>query len=295
MTIQEVTLEKRRLGRINHMSSVVIYGAASLGGVTQDEADASIEYALSVGINHFDTAASYGEAELRLGPWMSKIRKDIFLATKTEERSKDAARRQIEKSLQRLQVDQIDLIQIHAITTYEELDQITAKGGALEAAIEAKEEGLVKHIGITGHGHIAPAVHLEGLKRYPFETVITPLNFVLYNNLAYRSLFNRLVEEVKRQDAGLMVIKAVSKGEWKTDQDHTYTTWYEPFDEQEHINQCVNFVLSNKDIVGLASAGDIRLLPKIVNTALNHQPLSPAEQEQLMSTAGAFSSPFGPF
>jgi len=288
------SLEKRRLGRIGHMSTVVIYGAASLGGVTQDEADRSIEYALSQGINHFDTAASYGDAEIRLGPWMSRIRKDIFLATKTGERSRDAAKREIERSLQRMQVDQLDLIQIHAVTSFEELDQVTAKGGALEAAIEAKEQGMVKHIGITGHGHIAPAVHLEGLRRYPFETVLTPLNFILYNNENYRRIFNELVEEVKRQDAGLMVIKAVSRGEWKEGQDKKYATWYEPFDEQEYIDKCIEFVLSNPALTGLASAGDVKLLPKIVNAALQYNQLNSVQQEELMSTAGAYGSPFGP-
>lgn len=205
-------MEKRRLGKIGHMSSVIIYGGASLGNVTQEEADESIQFALDAGINHFDTAASYGDSELRLGPWMCKIRNQIFLATKTGERTKDAAKRQIEMSLQRLQVEQIDLLQLHAVTSFLELDQITEQGGALEAAIEAKEQGLVKHIGITGHGHLAPAVHLEALRRYPFDTVLTPLNFILYNNEDYRNAYLQLVEEVKRQDVGLMTIKAIARG-----------------------------------------------------------------------------------
>ncbi len=288
-------LEKRRLGRIGHMSTVVIYGAASLSDVTQDVADESIQYALDAGINHFDTAASYGDAELRMGPWMPKIRDRIFLATKTGERTRDAAWREIERSLRRLQVEQLDLLQMHAVTSFEELDKVTGKGGSLEAAIEAKEQGLVKHIGITGHGHDAPAVHLEGLRRYPFETVLTPLNFILYSNEQYRNSFHALVEETKRQDVGLMVIKAVARGPWKDENDKKYSTWYEPFDEQSYIDQCVSFVLSHSAVTGLASAGDVRLLPKIVEAAKQYKPLDQARQEQLLATAGAYASPFGPF
>lgn len=288
-------LEKRRLGRIGHMSTTVIYGAASLGSVTQEEADQSIQYALDAGINHYDTAASYGDSELRMGPWMPKIRNRIFLATKTGERTKEAAKREIERSLQRLQVDHVDLLQMHAVTSFEELDQVTGKGGALEAAIEAKEQGMVKHIGITGHGHIAPAVHLEGLRRYPFETVLTPLNFVLYNNPGYRKIFDELEAEVKRQDAGLMVIKGVARGEWKEGAERKYATWYEPFDQQEYIDQCVAFVLSNRTLTGLASAGDIHLLPKIVDAALRYEQMKPQAKEELMSTAGSYGSPFGAF
>jgi len=287
------TMEQRRLGRIGHMSSVVLFGAASLGNVTQDEADQSIQYALDAGINHFDTAASYGESELRMGPWMPKIRKQIFLATKTGERQREGAIREIESSLQRLQVDQLDLIQLHAVTSFAELDKLTAKGGALEAAIEAKEQGLAKHIGITGHDHIAPAVHLEALRRFPFDSVLTPLNFILYNNAEYRKNFDALAAETKRQDVGLMVIKAVARGPWTGER--KYATWYEPFDEQSYIDQCVAFVLTHPELTGLASAGDIHLLPKIVEAVKTYKPMTTVQQEELMATAGAFASPFGPF
>lgn len=288
-------MEKRRLGRIGHMSSVIIFGAASLGDVTQDTADESIQLALDAGINHFDTAASYGEAELRMGPWMKTIRKQIFLATKTGDRDSETAKRSIERSLERLQVDHVDLLQLHAVTSFEELDQCTAKGGALEAAIEAKEQGLIKHIGITGHGHLAPAVHLEALRRYPFESVLTPMNFVLYNNSEYRQRFEALVAEVQRQDAGLMTIKTVAKGEWKSPEAQRYATWYEPFDEQEFIDQCVSFVLSHDEITGIPSAGDVRLLPKIVSAYERYAKLDVAAQDALMATAGNYGSPFGAF
>ncbi len=288
-------MEKRRLGRIGHMSSVIIFGAASLGEVTQDEADQSIQLALDAGVNHFDTAASYGDAELRMGPWMPKIRDRIFLATKTGDRDRDGALRSIERSLQRLQVDHVDLIQLHAVTNFEELDQCTRMGGALEAALAAKEQGLVKHIGITGHSHLAPAVHLEALRRFPFETVLTPLNFILYNNAEYRQSFDALVAEMKRQDAGLMTIKAVARGPWKSEDAKRYATWYEPFDDQSHIDACVSFVLSQEPVTGLASAGDVHLLPKIVDAAARYEKMDNLRQETLMATAGAFASAFGPF
>ncbi|MHB1683488.1 MAG: aldo/keto reductase [Bacilli bacterium] len=288
-------MEKRRLGRIGHMSSVIVFGAAGLGDVTQDEADQSIQLALDAGINHFDTAASYGDAELRMGPWMPKIRSRIFLATKTGDRERDDALRSIERSLQRLQVDHVDLIQLHAVTSYDELDQCTRPGGALEAALEAKEQGLVKHIGITGHGHLAPAVHLEALRRFPFETVLTPFNFILYNNSEYRQSFDALAAEMKRQDAGLLTIKAVARGPWKNEQDKRYATWYEPFDEQAYVDQCVSFALSHESVTGLASAGDVHLLPKIVDAMTRYKKMDDRQQEDLMATADAYASPFGPF
>ncbi|HXU98556.1 MAG TPA: aldo/keto reductase, partial [Jiangellaceae bacterium] len=172
-------MEYRRLGRLEHQSSVLIYGAAALSDVTQDVADQSIDDALAAGINHFDVAASYGDAELRLGAAMDRLRDRVFLATKTGERSADAAWQQINASLERLQTDHVDLIQLHAIGEREELDLATAADGALHAAVRAQEEGLAGAIGITGHGHQAPATHLEALRRYPFATVLTPVNPVL--------------------------------------------------------------------------------------------------------------------
>lgn len=288
-------MEKRRLGRIGHMSSVIIFGAASLSDVSQDEADKSIQFALDAGINQFDTAASYGDAELRMGPWMAQIRDKIFLTTKTGDRDRDGAKRSIERSLQRLQVDNVDLIQLHAVTSFEELDKCTAPGGALEALIEAKEQGMVKHIGITGHGHMAPTVHLEALRRYPFETVLTPLNFILYNNAAYRQSFDALAAEIKKQDAGLMTIKAVARGEWPSENAKRYATWYEPFDEQAYVDKCVSFVLSQDVVTGMPSAGDVRLLPKIVEACAKYEKMDVAAQDALMATADQFASPFGAF
>lgn len=289
-------METRRLGRIAHQSTVAIFGAASLSNVSQDEADTSIQFAIDQGINHFDTAASYGDAELRLGPWMKQIRSSIFLATKTGERSKEAAKRQIEDSLKRLQVDYVDLLQLHAIGDLEELDKATAHDGALYAAIEAKEQGLVREIGITGHGHLAPKTHLEGLRRYPFATVLTPYNYLLAHNATYKADFDALVAEIKRQDAGLMTIKTAAKAPWAKPEAQRYATWYEPFDEQKYMDAVVSFSLSNPNITGLASPGDIRLLPLFVQAAKNWRSLTADEiANRLEVLDAAYASPFGSF
>jgi predicted aldo/keto reductase-like oxidoreductase len=288
-------MEKRRLGRLGHMSTVAIFGACALAEVSQDEADQAIELLMRYGINHYDVARSYGEAERRLKPWMGRIRKDIFLATKTGERSADGARRELEESLERMGVDSVDLIQIHAVTSFAELDQVTASGGALEALVRAKEEGLAKAVGITGHGHLAPVVHREALRRYPFDTVLTPLNFILYANAAYRQAYEQLVEEVRRQDAGLMTIKAVAKGTWQEGESRPYYTWYRPFDQADEIRRAVRFVLSRPEITGFPTACDVHLLPLILEAAETARPVDARELEALQTEAQAYASPFGPF
>ncbi len=283
---------KRRLGRLGYMSSAVMFGAASLGAVTQEEADESISLALKNGVNHFDTAASYGEAELRMGPWMPKVRDQIFLATKTGERSKEKAKAEILNSLKRLQVEKLDLIQLHAVCNLEDLDKCTKKGGALEAAIEAKEEGLVDAIGITGHGHLAPATHLEALKRYAFDAVLTPFNYYLYSIPEFKEDFDALAAETKKQDVALRVIKAIAKGPWKENQHKKYATWYEPFDQQKIIDACVHFVLSHDSISAFASAGDVHLFPKIVDAVLRFGEMTDVEAEELLSQIPDYSTPF---
>lgn len=286
-------MEKRRLGRLGFLSSVVMFGGASLGEVTQEEADESIRIALDGGVNHFDTAADYGDSEIRLGPWMPKIREQIFLATKTGQRTKEAAKKEIYRSLERLGVENVDLIQLHAVGTIDELDKCTATGGALEALREAKEEGLVKAIGITGHGHMAPAIHLEALHRFPFDAVLTPLNFRLYSMPEYRHDFDALCDETKRLDVALRVIKAIAKGPWGAHQKRTYATWYEPFDEQKIIDACVNFVLSVDGVCGFASAGDVHLFPMIVDATRRYGQMSREEVTTILTNLREYETPFG--
>ncbi|HEY8302608.1 MAG TPA: aldo/keto reductase [Jatrophihabitans sp.] len=284
-------MEHRRLGRLGHNSSVLIYGAAALSEVDQDTADRSVQQALDAGINHFDVAASYGDAELRLGPWMSRIRDQIFLATKVEERSADRAWASINRSLERLQVDRVDLLQLHAVGDLDTLDAVTGNGGALESAVRALDEGLVGAIGITGHGRSAAATHLEGLRRYPFATVLTPLNPVLWREDEFRHAYDALVAEVRAQDAGLMTIKTVARRNWpEPDGEHGYATWYEPLDQADRIRAAVSWVLAHDEITGLATAGDVRLLSMIV--AAEQDRLDAATAEDALREDPEYSSPF---
>jgi aryl-alcohol dehydrogenase-like predicted oxidoreductase len=289
-------MERRRLGRLGHESSVILYGGAALGAVDQDTADRSIQEALDGGINHFDFAASYGDAELRLGPWMSRIRDRIFLATKTGLRERDAAWAQINASLERLQTDRVDLLQLHGVGDLEDLDRATGPGGSLEAAVRAQEEGLVGAVGITGHGSKAPGTHLEALRRFPFATVLTPLNVALADDPAYRADYEALVAEVRRQDAGLMTIKTVARRNWPGAAAgeplgaQEYATWYQPLEEQERITAAVSWVLAHEEITGLAAAGDVRLLGLILRAERERVPVD-AAVAQLRGVEG-YSSPF---
>jgi aryl-alcohol dehydrogenase-like predicted oxidoreductase len=284
-------MRQRRLGRLGHMSSVLIYGGAALGAVDQETADRSVQLALDAGINHFDVAASYGDAELRLGPWMPRIRERVFLATKTERRDRDGAWAQINRSLERLRTDRVDLIQLHAVGDLAELDRVTGPGGSLEAAVRARDEGLAAAIGITGHGQQAPATHREALRRFAFDTVLTPWSAVLRRDPAYRSDYQALVTEVREQDVGLMVIKAVARRNWPA-AEHAYATWYEPFDDQERIAAAVTWALSHQEVTGIATPGDVRLLPLVIEAERRLGQTTVADAEAVLAGAGGYSSPF---
>lgn len=289
-------MEKRRLGRLGHVSSVLIFGGAGLSEVSEEETDLAISTSLEAGINHFDTAAGYGDgnSEEHLGRWMGEIRDKIFLSTKTEDRDRDTARQSIEASLERLRVDSVDLIQLHAVRDLDDLDRATGNGGSLEAAIEARDEGLVGAIGITGHGHHAPATHLEALKRFPFDTVLTPWNYILSLDEDYRTDFKALVEETVRQDAGLMTIKTISHRNWPEGnplENQRRATWYEPFEEQEYIDAALSFVLARPEITGIPMVGDIGLIPPMIEA--ERKPRIPFEQaSEILSKAPDHSSPF---
>src|SRR5215203_3609624 len=289
-------MEHRRLGRLGRENSVLIFGGAALAEVGEEEADRAISLALEAGVDHFDTAADYGDSELHYGRWMPEIRDDIFLSTKTGERDRDDARRQIEASLERLRVDRVDLIQLHAVCELEDLDRATRAGGSLEAALEAREEGLVGAagaVGITGHGREAPATHLEALRRYPFDTVLTPWNYVLSTDEGYRRDFEALVEEMGHQDAGLMTIKTVSRRNWPEGnvlERQQRATWYEPFEEQEYVDAAVSFVLAREEITGIALVGDVGLIGTMIEAEKRRMP--PEEAGEVLSRAPGYSSPF---
>ena len=269
---------------------MLIYGAAALAEVDQDTADASIQEALDAGVNHVDVAAGYGDAEVRLGPWMPRIRSQVFLATKTDERRREDAWAQINRSLERLGTDSVDLLQVHAVGDLETLDQVTAPGGALEAILRAQEEGLTGAVGITGHSHTAPRTHLEALRRHPFATVLTPLNAALWQRPDYRSDYEALAAEVARQDVGLMTIKTVSRRNWPDGSQKRFATWYEPHAEPERIRAAVSWVLSRTEVTGLATPGDVRLLRHVVAAERDRLPGSDAEA--MLVDDAAYSSPF---
>jgi aryl-alcohol dehydrogenase-like predicted oxidoreductase len=283
-------VEYRRLGRLGHESSVLLYGGAALSEVAQDVADRSIQQALDAGINHFDFAASYGDAELRLGPWIPRIRSDIFLATKTGDRDREGAWASINRSLERLRTDRVDLLQLHAVGDLDELGKVLGKDGAIEAAVRAKDEGLIGDVGITGHGDQAAATHLEALRRFPFATVLTPLNPVLWRDPAFRSNYEALVEEVRRQDVGLMTIKTASRRNWPEGAEQTHTTWYEPFTDDERIRATVSWVLAHDEITGLATSGDVRLLGAIIDAERDR--LAAADADSVLERDSEYSSPF---
>jgi aryl-alcohol dehydrogenase-like predicted oxidoreductase len=243
-------------------------------------------------VNHIDVAAGYGDAELRLGASMHRLRDRIFLATKTGQRSVDDAWRQINASLERLQTDRVDLLQLHAIGDLEDLDRATADDGALRAAVRALDEGLVGAVGITGHGHGAPATHLEALRRYPFATVLTPINPVLAADADYLRDYEALVGEVQRQDAGLMIIKSVSRRNWPAGAEKSYTTWYEPFDEQGPITAAVAWVLSHEEVTGIATPSDVRLLALLIRAESERHSLSRDDAEGSLRGQPDYSSPF---
>lgn len=283
-------MEKRRLGRTGHMSTVVTFGAAGIGRVEQDVADRAVQVSLEHGVNHFDVAPSYGDAELRLQPWMPRIRDQIFLGCKTTQRTKEGAKAELHRSLERLDVDRFDLYQLHSVGKRETLDECTAPGGALEALVEAREEGLVRWLGITGHTHDAPSTHFEALRRFDFDTVMFPLNFVLWSIPEFRRDAERLLAECGRRDVGVHILKTVAKDPWG-DREKTHATWYEPFTDQETIDRAVQFVLS-QPVTTLCSAGDVTVLPKVLEAADRFRPLDPAGEEALLATAGQYHSPF---
>jgi aryl-alcohol dehydrogenase-like predicted oxidoreductase len=283
-------METRRFGRTGHFSTVAIFGAAAFGQVDQAEADRCVEMIINAGVNHIDVAPSYGEAELRLGPWMPRERKRFFLGCKTMERTKDGAAAELRRSLERLRVDSFDLFQIHAVTSLEDLDAATRPGGALEAIVAARQEGLTRFIGITGHGVNSPAVFLEALRRFDFDSMLFPINFVQYANREYRRNSEELIRQCRAKDVGTMIIKSITRSPWG-EAAHEYHTWYKPFEDTEMVQKSVDFALS-QDITGICTAGDTRLLPLVLKACENFTPMGKADQEALIASAEVYAPLF---
>ena len=270
-------------GRTGHESTRLIFGAAAIGNVSQEEADQTMELIRRHGINHIDTAASYGDAELRLGPWMEIYRDEFFLATKTGERTRAEAYNQIQTSLERLRTDRIDLIQLHNLVAEDEWRTAFSAGGAVEGVIEAKEDGLVRFIGVTGHGVTVAAQHLRSLQEYPFDSVLLPYNFAMSRNMRYMADFEALAALCAERGVAVQTIKAITRGPWG-DRNPTANTWYEPLTDQQPIDIAVSWVLGRNEVF-LNTVGDIHILPQVIDAAERHEQRPSDEQMMDLETA----------
>jgi aryl-alcohol dehydrogenase-like predicted oxidoreductase len=270
-------IEKQPFGRTGHVSTRTIFGAAALGGVTQAEADQTLEVLLEYGVNHIDTAASYGDSELRIGPWMARHRQDFFLATKTGQRTYQGAWDEFRHSLERLQVDSVDLLQLHYLVDPQEWETALGPGGALEAVIEAREQGLVRFIGITGHDVPIAKMHRKALERFDFDSVLLPYSYVMMQNPEYAAEFEALLAICQARNVAVQTIKSITRGPWG-EKTQNRATWYEPLEDQADIDRAVHWVLSRPGIF-LNTAGDIHLLPKVLEAANRFQGQPPAETE----------------
>lgn len=258
-------MEYKAFGKTGHTSSRVLFGAAAFWDVSQKEADKTLGLLLDNGINHIDTARSYGDAELRIGPWMKEHRSSFFLASKTNKRTKEEALVELKETLTRLQTDYIDLWQLHYLVEPDEWKTTMSEGGALEAAIEAKKQGLVRFIGVTGHGVEAPSAHLRSLEVYDFDSVLLPYNYTMMQNSLYREQTQKLFEVCKERDIAVQTIKSLARGELG-EKEKIYATWYDPLTDEASIQRAVHWVLSNEQVF-LNSTGDIRILPHILKAA----------------------------
>jgi aryl-alcohol dehydrogenase-like predicted oxidoreductase len=278
-------IDKLPFGKTGHESTRTLFGAAALSRVDQRTADGVVPLLLEHGVNHIDVAASYGDAELRIGPWMERHRDRFFLATKTGERTYRAALDQVQRSLERLRVDQVDLVQLHNLTDPEQWEIAMGPGGALEAVIEARARGLVRFIGVTGHGVVAPAMHRRSLERFPFDSVLLPYNFTMMQNPDYARDFEDLMALCEERRVAVQTIKGITLGPWG-EKERTNSTWYEPLREQADIDLAVHWVLGRPGVF-LNTAGDVTLLPKVLDAAerFRSRP-SDADMARLVETRG---------
>jgi predicted aldo/keto reductase-like oxidoreductase len=258
-------IRKQAFGNTGHKSTVTLFGGAAIGQVTQKTADQVLGLLLKYGVNHIDTAASYGDSELRIGPWMEKHRSSFFLATKTGKRTYEEAKDEIHKSLKRLRVDRVDLLQLHNLTHIDDWDQAFAEDGALKAAVEAREQGLTRFLGVTGHGLLTAAMHMRSLERYEFDSVLLPWNYILSKESRYSQEFNQLLSMCSDRGLAVQTIKSITKGPWGV-QDHIHNTWYDPLDDQKDIDRAVSWILGHKSIF-LNTCSDVQLLPKVLDAA----------------------------
>ena len=268
-------ISRQLFGHTGHLSSRVIFGAAAFSRVNQDAADRALEVLLEHGVNHIDTAARYGDSELRIGKWMARHRQDFFLATKTRERGYQAAWDDLRRSLDRLQVDAVDLWQFHNLVDAQEWEIAMGPDGALAAAVEAKEQGLIRFIGVTGHGLPIPSMHLRSLERFDFDSVLLPYNVTMLRTPHYAADVTALLKVCTDRGVAVQTIKSLAVGPW--DGPPTHSTWYEPLEEQADIDTAVHWVLGCPDVF-LNTTGDIHILPCVLEAAGRFE-RRPSEEE----------------
>lgn len=287
-------METRPLGQTGHESSILTFGALVLNWLTQDGANRAVELVLSQGVNHIDVAPTYGDAEKKLAPKLQEYRDDVFLGCKTTERTYTGAKRELEQSLERMGIDRIDLYQFHGLEREEELDAITSSDGALKAFTEAKDDGIIDHIGLTSHGY--PELILDAIDRIDaLETVMFPLNYTVLGTDDNGSGYQEVLDRVQREGMGALGIKAFAKQPWPPKEtlpqnNRPYATWYQPFDTQRELDDCFNFAIS-RGMTSVTNPGDPKLLPMIINAAGQYTELSEREQNALIEQADSRESP----
>ena len=284
-------IERRPFGRTGHSSTAALFGGAALARASQADADRALDLLLRYGVNHIDTAARYGDSELRIGPWMARHRKDFFLGTKTGSRTARGARDDLHRSLERLRVDRVDLIQLHSLGHPDDWDQAMGAGGALEALTEARQQGLVRFIGVTGHGWNIAAMHKRSLAHFDFDSVLLPYNFLMAQNERYRKEFEDLLALCRERNVAVQVIKAVARGPWAT-ADRTHTTWYQPLTAPADVDRAVHWALGVPGVF-LNTAGDLTVLPTFLDAASRFSRRPADEEMAAMLDATRMTTLFG--
>jgi len=275
-----MTIATQPFGRSGHMSTRTIFGAASLGSVTQEEADRTLEVLLQYGVNHIDVASSYGDAELRIAPWLDQHRAHFYLATKSDARTAKEAKEELHRSLERMRVNYVDLWQLHNLVDPIEWDIALSPGGAIEVAVEAMAQGLIKAVGVTGHGLQVAATHRRSLERFDFDAVLLPYNYITMQKPYYAENFNALLSTCQERNVAVQTIKSIAYRPWMG-REHTRTTWYTPLEDQKDIDMAVHWVLKQPGIF-LNTVGDIALLPKVLDAANRFQAGPSDEDMQAM-------------
>ena len=275
-----MSIATQPFGRSGHMSTRTIFGAASLSNVTQEEADRTLEVLLRYGVNHIDVAASYGDAELRIAPWLAQHRSLFYVATKTDARTAQEAKEELQRSLERMRIDYVDLWQLHNLVDPIEWDIALSPGGAIDAAVEAKKQGLIRAVGVTGHGLQIAATHRRSLERFDFDAVLLPYNYITMQNPYYAENFNALLSTCQQRNVAVQTIKSIAYQPWMG-RTRTRDVWYEPLEEQQDIDLAVHWALKRPGIF-LNTVGDIQLLPKVLDAASRWQEGSAGPTDEQM-------------